>query len=263
LLGINLALQPLIVIFLELLALVAMGTIVIIAISMQPGLIDTITHQLEQLALTEFNQATIDRILTPYLEQPAVLLVVLAFVAGIVPLLEELVKPILVLRWFQKPISPSQGFLIGLIGGSAFAIWESMSALGNITADSWFFVVIARYGTSILHMSTAAIMGWAWMKSFKDQSFIRIAGVYLLVVALHGGWNFFTMLQAFSEFQVASTRFPMNLAPLAPFVMITIVLLGLGILLVGGNRIIQQDNEKHLSINTTNPTVNENDGTSL
>lgn len=252
LLGLNLGLQPVVVVVLELGALLAMSIIGIILISMQPGLVNTITHQLEQLALTDFNIETIDRILTPYLEKPAVLFTILVFIAGIVPLLEELVKPILVLRWFKKPLSPSQGFLIGLIGGSAFALWESMSALGNTTADTWFFVVIARYGTSILHMSTAALMGWAWMKSFRDHRFSRTAGIYLLVVALHGGWNFFTMLQAFTEFSVTTNRFPLNLAPIAPIVMVTIVLLGLGVLLFGGNRIVREQKD---SCNTVDPAL--------
>jgi hypothetical protein len=58
------------------------------------------------------------------------------------------------------------------------------------------------------------------------------------VVALHGAWNFFTMLQAFSTFSVATVRFPMTLTPVAPFAMVAIVLIGIAILLQGGRRAV-------------------------
>ncbi|NSW53029.1 MAG: PrsW family intramembrane metalloprotease [Anaerolineae bacterium] len=238
LLGLNLGLQPILVILLELAALGIVMAAGVAWLATQPDLLESLTHQMEQLAQTNFNMETADRILSPYLEKPLVMYTILFFIAGLVPLLEELIKPILVMRWMKKPLSESQGFLIGLLGGSAFALWENFSALGNITADSWFFVVIARYGTSILHMSTAALLGWALMKSFHDHRYIRAAGAYLVVVALHGAWNFFTMLQAFSTFSVATVRFPMTLTPVAPFAMVALVLIGIAILLQGGRRAV-------------------------
>jgi len=244
LLGLNLGLQPIIVILIELGLLLVIGVGAGIYLSTQPQLLEELTHQFEQLTLSNFDPQLLETMAGEYVTRPLVVFVTLFYIAGLVPLIEELIKPFLVWRWLKKPLSPSQGFLIGLIGGSAFALWENLSALNNIAAGSWFFVVIARYGTSILHMATAALMGWALMCSFNNRKILRSVAVYFSVVLIHGAWNFFTLIQALAVYNTEPRQFPLNLAPLAPYMMVGIVLFCLAVLLVGSSLIYNIDTRK-------------------
>lgn len=233
-LGLNLTLQPILVVVLELLFLVFILFFAGLWISQRPELVEELTTQYNQLIATNLNPNTVNRIIEPYLKNPVILFTILFFISGLVPILEELVKSILVWRWLKNPLTPGEGFLIGLIGGSAFTLWENFNALTNITSDSWFYVVVARYGTSIIHMSTAALLGWALMKTFKDRQYWRTGLAYFSVICIHGLWNFATMLEVLSEFQINIDQFPIQLASVSPYVLVFLLMIGL-MILVGGS----------------------------
>ena len=217
LLGLNLTLQPILVVVLELLFLVIILFFAGLWISQRPELVEELTTQYNQLIATNLNPNTVNRIIEPYLKNPVILFTILFFISGLVPISEELVKSILVWRWLKNPLTPGEGFLIGLIGGSAFTLWENFNALTNVASASWFYVVVARYGTSIIHMSTAAL-GLA----------------YFTVICIHGLWNFATMLEVLSEFQINIDQFPIQLASISPYVLVFLLMVGL-MILVGGS----------------------------
>ena len=232
-LGLNLTLQPILIIVLELLFLVLILFFAGLWIIQRPELVEELSTQTTQLIATNFNPDTVNRIIEPYLKNPLILFTILFFISGLVPVLEELVKSILVWRWLKKPLTPGEGFLIGLIGGSAFTLWENFNALTNTTSDSWFFVVVARYGTSIIHMSTAALLGWALMKTFNDRNYWRAGAAYFIVISIHGLWNFATMLEVLSEFQINIAQFPVQLASVSPYVLVFLLIISLAILIGG------------------------------
>ncbi|MCD6475598.1 MAG: PrsW family intramembrane metalloprotease [Anaerolineaceae bacterium] len=234
LLGLNLTLQPILVVVLELLFLVIILFFAGLWISQRPELVEELTIQYNQLIATNLNPNTVNRIIEPYLKNPVILFTILFFISGLVPISEELVKSILVWRWLKNPLTPGEGFLIGLIGGSAFTLWENFNALTNVASASWFYVVVARYGTSIIHMSTAALLGWALMKTFKDRQYWRTGLAYFTVICIHGLWNFATMLEVLSEFQINIDQFPIQLASISPYVLVFLLMVGL-MILVGGS----------------------------
>lgn len=234
LLGLNLTLQPILVVVLELLFLVIILFFAGLWISQRPELVEELTTQYNQLIATNLNPNTVNRIIEPYLNNPVILFTILFFISGLVPISEELVKSILVWRWLKNPLTPGEGFLIGLIGGSAFTLWENFNALTNVASASWFYVVVARYGTSIIHMSTAALLGWALMKTFKDRQYWRTGLAYFTVICIHGLWNFATMLEVLSEFQINIDQFPIQLASISPYVLVFLLMVGL-MILVGGS----------------------------
>jgi hypothetical protein len=115
-----------------------------------------------------------------------------------VPLVEELLKPLGMWLFIGKDINPSEGFFLGLVCGSAFALTESLLIMGAAGSD-WTSTVIGRAGTSLLHVTTTAITGWAMAKSWRDGKYMRISLAYLGMILLHGTWNFFAMLMGLSD----------------------------------------------------------------
>jgi len=72
---------------------------------------------------------TLLRILQPVAMTPSVLISVLLMVSGVVPLIEELVKPLGLWVLVGKKLTPAQGFVGGLLCGAAFALLESLGSM--------------------------------------------------------------------------------------------------------------------------------------
>lgn len=84
--------------------------------------------------------------------------------------------------------SPAQGFVLGALSGVAFALIESLNASADSSA-SWGVIVSARAGTSLLHLTTSALVGWGIVSLFKEKRFGRFFAAYFSAVLVHGIWN--------------------------------------------------------------------------
>jgi len=72
------------------------------------------------------------------------------------------------------------------------------------------------------------------MKTFKDRQYWRTGLAYFTVICIHGLWNFATMLEVLSEFQINIDQFPIQLASISPYVLVFLLMVGL-MILVGGS----------------------------
>ena len=61
----------------------------------------------------ETNEEVILKLLAPYISNPLVIATVIGYIALIVPLIEELFKPLAVWIFARKIESPAQGFAMG------------------------------------------------------------------------------------------------------------------------------------------------------
>ncbi len=104
----------------------------------------------------------------PYLSNPAVIATILSYIALIVPLIEELLKPLAVWIFATKIESPAQGFAMGVLCGAAFALIESLNASADGTA-TWPFIVGIRAGTGLLHMTTSGLVGWGIVSAVREK----------------------------------------------------------------------------------------------
>lgn len=185
-LGLGLTVSPIVILAAELIALLVgiFGLILFLVTDSErmQGLLQLI-HQLE--TLTE-DQAL--SLIAPNIYQPGMLLVVFGFVAVAVPLIEELFKT-LPLWFFGRQIrTPAEGFILGVVSGAAFALFENIGYAANDT-ETWVSTTLARIGAGSMHILTGGLMGWAWAGVFARRNYLRLAGVYLLVVFIHGLWN--------------------------------------------------------------------------
>jgi RsiW-degrading membrane proteinase PrsW (M82 family) len=134
--------------------------------------------------------------MAPYLFRPGVISIVLLFFSLLVPLIEELVKPLGVWLFANKISSPAQGFALGALGGASFALIETLGV--SPQTDEWSILLLTRLGTDILHVTTAALMGAGIVYAIRGQRYPRLLGTYFLCVFLHGLWNGLAMLFSFS-----------------------------------------------------------------
>ena len=186
--GLGITIAPLLIIILEIVVLgvgIILGS-VYLAIA-QPEMIAEITR-LADLLSEETNEMVILNLLAPYLANPALIAIGISYIAIIVPLIEELFKPLAVWLFAKQIETPAQGFGLGLLSGAAFALFESLNASAD-GSTSWGVIVTARAGTSLLHLTTSGLVGWGIVSAFKEKKYGRLIGAYLSAVLIHGIWN--------------------------------------------------------------------------
>ena len=180
-----------------------------------------------QGTFTQQNLQSLIGELTPMLNLPVVYAIVALAFCLLVPLIEELFKPLAVWLFAGKELTPSQGFSIGLICGAAFGLLESLSMISVASGGVWFSTAVGRVGTGLLHILTAGLSGWALAKTWQDHKYLRLSLMYLLVVLIHGTWNFFAVLMGVSHMAVPINSNLLNeLMVVSPW-----VLVGLGLLM--------------------------------
>ena len=159
-------------------------------------------------------------LLGPYLTNPLVITAGLLFVGLIVPAIEELIKPIGVWLLAGRKITPAAGFVAGALSGAGYGFIESL--ILSSSTEAWTALVVARIGTSGVHILTSALTGWAIVQTWQGRHFGRLALAYLCAVLIHGLWNGLTVLYSFqilAQMQNLPLKMPLveSIAIVAPF----------------------------------------------
>lgn len=228
--------------FVEILALFVLVVMFALWISTQPQVMFRLQQLAQQLTIGQPDPEAVLEMFTPYLQNPTVIFVVLLVVAGLVPLIEELLKPLAMWALAGRNLTPAQGFAAGAICGGIFALVESLFYLSNPLGNSWAQLVAGRAGTGILHIATTALLGWAMASAWQKGSYLRLGGTYLLACVLHGLWNGLSVLAGLSG---AIDGLPMNsmvmqnLGPIAS-VGLGVLVISLLFILWWGNRRLRQ-----------------------
>lgn len=186
--GLSLTVGPVIMVALEIILLlgIVIGGAILIAVT-QPDLLQELYHLAGTFEF-ELDEQVILNSFAPYITNPIVIATGVGYIAIIVPLIEELLKPLAVWLFALKIESPAQGFVMGLLSGAAFALIESLNASANGTI-SWPVIVSMRAGTSLLHMTASGLVGWGIVSAFKEKRIGRLFGAYFAAVLIHGVWN--------------------------------------------------------------------------
>ena len=186
--GLSMTLGPLVMIVMEIVLLA--GGIILSAIFIAVSKPDLV-REFARLGMRLQNvtdQNVILNLLAPYFSNPSVIAAALAYIAVLVPLIEELFKPLAVWIFAQKIESPTQGFAMGLLSGASFALVESLNASGAGT-ETWPVIVTIRAGTSMLHIMASGLMGWGIVSAFRERRILRLFAAYFSAVLIHGVWN--------------------------------------------------------------------------
>jgi RsiW-degrading membrane proteinase PrsW (M82 family) len=185
--GIGMTIGPALMITLESLALFFFALLGFIALSGHPEVIRELLR-IGKLLAQNVSEETAVELLAPYIVQPVTIASLFIYLSLVVPLIEELLKPLAVWLFAKNLNSPTNGFALGMLGGAAFALVESL----NVSSDGgsgWSVVVLVRAGTSLLHMTTSGLMGFAIVELFQGKRLGRFLATYLAAILLHGLWN--------------------------------------------------------------------------
>lgn len=208
----------------------------------QPELLTQIMQYSDQLSSGAMEIIEAEKLLTDLISRPVILNGSILVIAVLVPLVEELLKPMAI--WFLagKNLTPAQGFVGGLIGGACFAMLESLGAVG-IPADSeWLIILFGRTGTGLLHVTLSGLVGWGFASAFYNQNWGRAIFTYLMAVTIHGLWNFFALLSGIVPVLPIAEEIenlPVLLGQAGVFVMIALFVINM-VLLISVNRQLQQ-----------------------
>jgi hypothetical protein len=251
-LGISMTLVPFVTFILEVMAVVFVFILLILYISSQPALIAQVERLSTQIYTLETDPEALIGMVAPLLFRPGIMAIVLLFFSVLIPMIEELVKPLGVWLFGNHISTPSQGFALGALCGAAFALLETFSV--SVQSDDWSGLLLTRLGTDILHITTAALMGAAIVYAIRERRYLLLLGTYLLCVFLHGLWNGLAVLFAFSG--VAESYVKQNLlSGLAiPFAVALGILAGLLLaLLILSNRRRRKAFQSNPSLEETVP----------
>jgi hypothetical protein len=186
-LGLSLTVGPVLMFILEMVGLIAAGVVLVIVIAMQPEKADMFLKFAERIQNTQ-DQEVILQMLAPYITSPGAILGIFGYLSVLVPMIEELLKPLAVWLFARSIEKPSSGFALGALGGAAFALTESLNVSGNGSTD-WASIVSVRAATGLLHVTTAGLMGFAIISAFKEKRYLNLIATYFAVVVIHGLWN--------------------------------------------------------------------------
>ena len=139
--------------------------------------------------------------LAPYLTNPLVLLVALAFASVLAPIIEETLKPAAVWLLGKRLRSPAEGFALGALCGAGFALLEGSLAASGM-AQLLGIGLAARAASSLMHITASALMGWAIASARLEKRYGRLAWTFLVSVSIHGLWNGSVILAVFGSLRI-------------------------------------------------------------
>ena len=225
---------PLIILMEAIIVLVLVIAGVMYLQTWNPGLMQEFSVTVDRLMNSGGDNEAVLRIIRPYLTQPTVMYSIFAVMAGLIPLLEELLKPLALWFFAGRPLTPKEGLLGGMICGAAFALFESLGSLVSIEAVSWASVAIGRIGTGVLHVTASGLVGWGMAKAWSEGRIGVLAGAYLAAFGLHSLWNLSALMTGFRELAQASPVMVNSLNGIvqaSPFVLVMLACFMVSILL--------------------------------
>jgi hypothetical protein len=225
---------PLLSLVAEFVALVFVAIFAFLFLIQDPQVIEALIELTETMSVGVSETAL--ELLEPYVMRPSTLYISLFFGALIVPLLEELFKPIGVWLLAGRNPTPGQGFAAGLLSGAGYALFENFM-LGAGAGQDWAFVAIARMGTSLIHILTAGLMGWALARAWHGKRYLQLGVTCLIAIAIHALWNGMVILTMVSDLFGSQVALPESLTvveSISPAVFV-VMILGCFLSLLGFN----------------------------
>lgn len=184
---------PLLSMLLEVAVLVILLAGVVIAAVADTGFMDQLNILATRLMTAGGDLDSLQRILLPYLRRPAVAAGILLMFSGIVPLIEEAIKPAGMWLLVKRRMTAADGFIAGVISGAGFGIMENLLNSTPLLGENWLLISSMRFGTTLLHMLASGLVGMGLASAWASGSYLKLAGSYSAAVILHGAWNAVTL----------------------------------------------------------------------
>lgn len=204
--GSGLAATPLLALLVEGLALIFAGVIAVAYIQANPEL---------QGTLDVFSATTTPEdvflALNTLTRDPVLFIGAFLGLSVFVPIVEELLKPIGVYLLLGRNLTNAQGFALGALCGAGYAIAETL--LGNSTPELLLVGGVGRFGTTAMHIFTAALSGYGLARARNEGNWL-LAPLFLLgSMVIHGLWNASVVFVVAASLNM--TELSLEMAPVA------------------------------------------------
>lgn len=244
--SVGMTLTPGLILILELIVMVIFILIVAIWLSNDPNLYEEMLQFTEKFDYERIDPEKVYRDILPFISHPIVFFFAIAFTSVLVPLIEETFKPLGVWFLITFKLTPAEGFIAGLLCGAGYG-WLENIALTYSTPE-WATTVIGRMGTSLIHMATTGLTGWALVYAWNQKKYIHLAGAYLLAVLIHGLWNGLAVSYAFASLLNKNAPLLVERLGLAAPLGLFVLAITSFFLIMLGNRLIQQQSIESKSL---------------
>ena len=237
LISVSLGLTPLITLLAELIVSIIVLLAVFTALSSDPLWMDKFNQLIIQFNQSELDSQFFESFYKELLASPLVISAIFLTVGLIMPLMEELLKPLGLWALRKRLLTPAEGFSGGLICGAGFALVESATMIAqNGGGSDWGQMVLLRIGTSLLHMTASGFVGWGLASAWNQKKYGRTLFAFLAATGVHCLWNSLALLVILLPV-ITSSRTQVALLQISPgvgaFVMVGIlVLLGAALALM-------------------------------
>ncbi len=222
----GLTLTPAITFVIEVVLLLMLGIFWLILIQTLPDLEQDIQYLVNVVNDPFADSEILTSWAGEFVARPEVTGTLFLYFSLLIPLVEELLKPLAVYFLLGRKLQPWEGFVLGATAGAGFALFENLTI--GAGADTWTFVMISRLGTAAVHTLTTGLVGWGLASAWTEKKIGRLIGSFITAVVLHGVWNGLNILTAltdFPSFQDQISPFLVNFAAYAP---VGLIVLGLG-----------------------------------
>jgi RsiW-degrading membrane proteinase PrsW (M82 family) len=184
--SLGLAIGPTAVLFLELAVFIVMTIWLLISAVNDQALMEVLSG-VASLVYEANNPAMIEQVLGDMFNTPQVVVAIMVFLAGFVPVIEEIFKPISVWVLLGRKLRPVDGWVIGALSGAGFALFENFGQ-ASVSSD-WIIGIISRAAATIPHVFTAALMGYTLALARTQKKYGKALVAFVGVVAIHAAWN--------------------------------------------------------------------------
>lgn len=196
--GMGLALSPAVAFIGEIFLLLIIGLFWLVLIQVRPDLESDILYLLNFVNGTAAESEIPLRWAGEFVARPEVSGTIFIYFSLLIPLVEELLKPLAVYFLLGRKLKPWEGFVLGATAGAGYALFENLT-IGAV-ADSWTFVMISRLGTIAIHILTTGLVGWGLASAWTERKYLRLLGSFIGAVVLHGVWNGLNIFSALADF---------------------------------------------------------------
>jgi hypothetical protein len=147
--------------------------------------------------------------LQPLLDRPIALFLALLVFSVLAPIIEETAKSVTTWLLVDRLRSPAAGLVTGALGGAGFALLEGLFASAN-PETYWGTTLLVRAGSSMMHITAAAIAGYGISLYYISRRPAALAGGYVGGMALHSLWNASIILLAFGGLRLSAVGLPQS-----------------------------------------------------
>lgn len=196
--GTGLSVIPVLTFIIELLMLIILGLIWILFLQSQPDLMQELLDIVSRLQPGNVGAEIMQQSMDRFISLPGISATIFFYIAVLIPVVEEILKPAALWLLIRRKITPREGFLAGAAAGAGYALFENLT-IGAV-ADVWTFVMISRLGTAAVHILASGMVGWGIASAGTEKKYFRLLGAYIAAVSIHGGWNGLNILTSLAQF---------------------------------------------------------------